>query len=230
MWGETAGWGALTGFDGPTRAGWPTWSVSRPRSPSTRPRAGPRMERSSPDISYRTSMSCSTAIAISSPGIHTACSNDGCTFWMATCSARSGPGPDQRPECSNAIEAVGGREDLYGRSLRRLHDEPPHVFHDCPVEPGVDLVDQQAPVLRTDERQTDRQQPPHAFSITADRQPAVAVLASHENATSLPPVTGQEVDGVDLRHEEAHGLHDPLPRHLRPAPRSTRPASMTDRS
>ena len=25
MWGETAGWGALTGFDGPTRAGWPTW-------------------------------------------------------------------------------------------------------------------------------------------------------------------------------------------------------------
>ena len=38
---STAGCGGLAGFGGLARDGWPTWSSTRIRRPSTRPRAGP---------------------------------------------------------------------------------------------------------------------------------------------------------------------------------------------
>ena len=127
----------------------------------------------------------------------------------------------QVPESANAILAVRRRKDLRASLLRYFDQEPPHVFHHGPMQPGIDLVYQQESLVRSLQRKPQREQTAQPVAVAADRHPAASSPESYQSSAAAPCAAGQEVDRGDFRHDDLHVFGDlvlaPLGDHVVPS-------------
>ena len=131
---------------------------------------------------------------------------------------------DQGRKTPETVVAVRGSEHLNRVSSGRINNQPPHFFHDRPVQARVDLVDQQDAFCGLYERKREGEKTPHAVPIAAERHPATASMKSQQStgsAGSCPRrVTCQKVDGLKIVLKDLHGSDDfgftPFCQHLVP--------------
>ena len=82
----------------------------------------------------------------------------------------------QESESADAVLAVRRRKDLHVGLFRYFDQKPPHVFHHGPVQPGIDLVDQQESLVRSLQRKPQREQTAQPVAVAAYRHPAASFL------------------------------------------------------
>ena len=87
-----------------------------------------------------------------------------------------------------------GGKDLNVQPFRHLDEEAPDVFHDGPVQPGIDFIDQQEPVFRPGQSKSEGEQPAYAIAVITDLDSAGYAAASHQYTAASQPFSGQEVD------------------------------------